>query len=180
MSGPERQSSTPRDRRVAVACTVCRRRRTRCDGFRPSCTYCTSKDIECIYTENQQIRKRRYNSEFDPLMSRLTNYRRTSAPDRASVSNIGPTDQGNTSFPLLCSHALDVVIGIIKQFLTVSAFVVFRTLRRSSVGSRCSVKDRNFVDHVYEVMTIPRATTLLTTGVRSVLCFYVSGTHLIH
>ncbi|KAB5550008.1 hypothetical protein GE09DRAFT_1128657 [Coniochaeta sp. 2T2.1] len=36
-------------RRVAVACEVCRLRRTRCDGAKPSCWFCTDIGVECQY-----------------------------------------------------------------------------------------------------------------------------------
>ncbi|KAF3762108.1 hypothetical protein M406DRAFT_263248 [Cryphonectria parasitica EP155] len=36
-------------KRVAVACEVCRSRRTRCDAARPACSFCSQLGIECVY-----------------------------------------------------------------------------------------------------------------------------------
>lgn len=36
-------------RRVSVACDVCRARKTRCDARRPSCSFCSEVDVECVY-----------------------------------------------------------------------------------------------------------------------------------
>lgn len=47
------------ERRVAVACTACRRQHLRCDAATPSCTRCRSLDKRCVYTD---IRRRRRNS----------------------------------------------------------------------------------------------------------------------
>lgn len=37
-------------RRVAIACEVCRVRKTRCDAGKPSCGLCRELEIECVYT----------------------------------------------------------------------------------------------------------------------------------
>ncbi|KAJ1891676.1 hypothetical protein LPJ81_005699, partial [Coemansia sp. IMI 209127] len=35
--------------RIEQACKMCRRRKVRCDGQRPSCTFCANKKFECVY-----------------------------------------------------------------------------------------------------------------------------------
>ncbi|KAJ1668281.1 hypothetical protein IW140_000415 [Coemansia sp. RSA 1813] len=35
--------------RIEQACKMCRRRKVRCDGQRPSCTFCLNKRFECVY-----------------------------------------------------------------------------------------------------------------------------------
>ncbi|KAI8324108.1 hypothetical protein GQ54DRAFT_257072, partial [Martensiomyces pterosporus] len=35
--------------RIDQACKMCRRRKVRCDGLRPSCTFCQTKRFECVY-----------------------------------------------------------------------------------------------------------------------------------
>ncbi|KAJ1849141.1 hypothetical protein LPJ70_000641 [Coemansia sp. RSA 2708] len=42
-------SSTASQPRVDQACKMCRRRKVRCDGRRPRCTFCTSKNFACVY-----------------------------------------------------------------------------------------------------------------------------------
>ncbi|KAF4264210.1 hypothetical protein CNMCM8812_003681 [Aspergillus fumigatus] len=37
-------------RRVALACDVCRTRKSRCDGIRPQCSMCKDLGFECAYT----------------------------------------------------------------------------------------------------------------------------------
>ncbi|KAH7020921.1 fungal-specific transcription factor domain-containing protein [Microdochium trichocladiopsis] len=39
-------------RRIPVACSWCRARKSRCDGQRPKCGSCEAQDIECIYAQN--------------------------------------------------------------------------------------------------------------------------------
>ncbi|KAF2021583.1 hypothetical protein BU24DRAFT_23177 [Aaosphaeria arxii CBS 175.79] len=36
-------------KRIAIACNVCRFRKTRCDAVKPSCGFCTDLGIECTY-----------------------------------------------------------------------------------------------------------------------------------
>ncbi|KAL7904135.1 C6 transcription factor [Trichoderma velutinum] len=36
-------------RRIALACSACRLRKSRCDGRRPSCSTCTTLALECLY-----------------------------------------------------------------------------------------------------------------------------------
>ncbi|OQV06994.1 Fungal specific transcription factor domain-containing protein isoform 2 [Cladophialophora immunda] len=39
-------------RRVALACTVCRGRKSRCDGMRPKCSLCIELGFECVYQQS--------------------------------------------------------------------------------------------------------------------------------
>ncbi|KAJ1817860.1 hypothetical protein LPJ75_001607 [Coemansia sp. RSA 2598] len=41
--------SNPAPSRVDQACKMCRRRKVRCDGRRPSCAFCLSKKFDCVY-----------------------------------------------------------------------------------------------------------------------------------
>ncbi|KAJ1885104.1 hypothetical protein LPJ66_010288, partial [Kickxella alabastrina] len=43
------QLSSAAPARVNQACKMCRRRKVRCDGLRPSCGFCQTKKFECIY-----------------------------------------------------------------------------------------------------------------------------------
>ncbi|KAI0145158.1 fungal-specific transcription factor domain-containing protein [Xylariaceae sp. FL1272] len=42
-------NSLHRKRRVEVACTICRAKKSRCDGQRPSCSTCTRAALDCTY-----------------------------------------------------------------------------------------------------------------------------------
>ncbi|KAI1150286.1 hypothetical protein F4825DRAFT_468247 [Nemania diffusa] len=45
------ETAQPRKRtKVDAACEACRKRKSRCDGARPACSYCRTTERECIYT----------------------------------------------------------------------------------------------------------------------------------
>ncbi|KAK9711689.1 hypothetical protein K7432_007662 [Basidiobolus ranarum] len=46
----------PNRQRVTLACDVCRKRKTRCDGVRPSCSICQSDSITCTYKDKMKRR----------------------------------------------------------------------------------------------------------------------------
>lgn len=37
--------------RVVIACKACRARKTKCDSGRPTCTFCTKRNVVCEYDE---------------------------------------------------------------------------------------------------------------------------------
>nr|POE79506.1 nitrogen assimilation transcription factor nit-4 [Quercus suber] len=67
---------------VAVACQVCRQRKTKCDALRPSCTACRRQSVTCRYESqdgetHSQASKRKYfelrqsNEVYDALFHKL-------------------------------------------------------------------------------------------------------------
>ncbi|RAH67118.1 uncharacterized protein BO66DRAFT_355744 [Aspergillus aculeatinus CBS 121060] len=107
-------------RRVALACSACRTRKSRCDGRRPSCSTCTALTLECLYdppdsAANVLVRKE-YVSELEQRLKHVESLLRrhddlltghlascsTSAPqfltgragDRASVSSVDHAQGG--------------------------------------------------------------------------------------
>lgn len=51
---PPPKKSDPRKRSgVSVACNTCRAKRVKCDGQRPQCSHCQLKELECIYTAQE-------------------------------------------------------------------------------------------------------------------------------
>lgn len=51
-AGPAKQLADPTQyprKRVSVACEICRVRKTRCDAVRPSCSFCSSLNVQCVY-----------------------------------------------------------------------------------------------------------------------------------
>lgn len=53
-SGPTRYTQDPLDyprRRAVIACEICRSRKSRCDGTRPSCRLCSELGADCVYRE---------------------------------------------------------------------------------------------------------------------------------
>lgn len=51
----DQEQSTPppsyKRRRIALACTSCRNRKSRCNGAKPSCSLCVELGFECIYQQ---------------------------------------------------------------------------------------------------------------------------------
>ncbi|OCL08328.1 hypothetical protein AOQ84DRAFT_376860 [Glonium stellatum] len=64
-------------KRVAVACEVCRLRKTRCDAKRP-CGFCTESGIEFVYRQPSQPEKHNSASEvllrIEERLARLEDY----------------------------------------------------------------------------------------------------------
>ncbi|KAJ4138460.1 hypothetical protein NW768_002294 [Fusarium equiseti] len=76
-SQSQSHSQTPasKRRRIALACTTCRLRKSRCDGTRPTCSSCVSLGFDCHYepgesTANVIVRKE-YMSDMDTRLSNL-------------------------------------------------------------------------------------------------------------
>ncbi|KAF2154754.1 hypothetical protein K461DRAFT_101621 [Myriangium duriaei CBS 260.36] len=53
-SGPVPTPSAKR-RRIALACSACRTRKSRCDGARPTCSNCTSQRLVCAYEATDHL-----------------------------------------------------------------------------------------------------------------------------
>ncbi|KAF6805726.1 fungal specific transcription factor domain-containing protein [Colletotrichum sojae] len=45
-------TATRKRKRIPIACSACRARKSRCDGARPSCSACVEQAIECVYAAN--------------------------------------------------------------------------------------------------------------------------------
>ncbi|OOO08593.1 Zn(2)-C6 fungal-type DNA-binding domain [Aspergillus oryzae] len=44
--------------RVSVACEACRKRKRKCDGLRPTCSYCLERNRICEYTVEKRVKRR--------------------------------------------------------------------------------------------------------------------------
>ncbi|KAL4961175.1 uncharacterized protein BDV14DRAFT_211251 [Aspergillus stella-maris] len=44
--------------RVSVACEYCRKRKRKCDGLRPSCSFCLARNRVCEYTTEKRVKRR--------------------------------------------------------------------------------------------------------------------------
>jgi len=57
------------------ACVACRKRKSKCDGNRPTCTCCTQKDTDCVYelgpNEKPSQAMKRKNEEMQGELSNL-------------------------------------------------------------------------------------------------------------
>ncbi|KAK4118345.1 hypothetical protein N657DRAFT_667222 [Parathielavia appendiculata] len=57
--------------RATTACSTCRARRTRCDGRRPVCGFCSNRGLECHYEHNQTSSASRVEAELAAINRRL-------------------------------------------------------------------------------------------------------------
>ncbi|RSM08779.1 hypothetical protein CEP52_004453 [Fusarium oligoseptatum] len=60
-SNPRQNATVPgksgtRGRYAAKACQECRRRRAKCDGQKPACSRCSGRQLECVYTTEEDGR----------------------------------------------------------------------------------------------------------------------------
>src|ERR1700712_5022670 len=58
--GPNKPVYSKRGKITIVACVPCRRRKTKCDGRRPACSQCSSRDGQCQYDMNEEQRRLTY------------------------------------------------------------------------------------------------------------------------
>ncbi|KAF4472260.1 C6 transcription factor [Fusarium albosuccineum] len=77
-----RHAGVAKRRKVALACSYCRARKTRCDGRRPACSTCAAKGsaVDCVY-EQGALKTQIYVSSLE---ERLREYERRSNTDIAS------------------------------------------------------------------------------------------------
>ncbi|KAL2831287.1 hypothetical protein BJY01DRAFT_260581 [Aspergillus pseudoustus] len=69
---PDRfHSEDNRRRRSALACNTCRSRRTKCDGQRPRCSFCTARGRDCSYEESQNLPPSPLKGELAKLWEQL-------------------------------------------------------------------------------------------------------------
>ncbi|KAH7095702.1 hypothetical protein FB567DRAFT_543986 [Paraphoma chrysanthemicola] len=60
-------ASPPKRHRITMACAACRSRKTKCDGDRPQCQECLSRDSECHYTETETALLKRKHEDLEAL-----------------------------------------------------------------------------------------------------------------
>ncbi|TLD39586.1 hypothetical protein E2P81_ATG00573 [Venturia nashicola] len=58
--GPQKPSYSKRGKITIVACVNCRRRKTKCDGKRPTCSQCLARDGQCHYDMSEEQRRLTY------------------------------------------------------------------------------------------------------------------------
>ncbi|CAI6340321.1 unnamed protein product [Periconia digitata] len=84
---------TPRGKITSIACESCRKRKSKCDGVRPKCNTCQTKNLSCVYdvaedgktTTQLRAHVRRLAKELDDMKSIVTLL--AMAPDRTSAAN---------------------------------------------------------------------------------------------
>ncbi|KAJ2698230.1 hypothetical protein H4218_003439 [Coemansia sp. IMI 209128] len=98
----EASSSTPAAR-IDQACRMCRRRKVKCDGLRPACTFCQTKGFECAYEPAapagaRKRRRRQAGSEAQNDVSSVSSLAERAAAAMAAVemSDSDPESSGES------------------------------------------------------------------------------------
>ncbi|CAK7215094.1 hypothetical protein SBRCBS47491_002365 [Sporothrix bragantina] len=92
---PDSSVQTRKRRRIAVACTECRLKKSRCDGGRPQCSLCIAHGIPCSYAQDAPPSGALTSSKaiFNRIESRLAQLESdVSVLKRADKSSNGPVD----------------------------------------------------------------------------------------
>ncbi|KAA8615376.1 Zn-clus multi-domain protein [Pyrenophora tritici-repentis] len=84
---------TPRGKITSIACESCRKRKSKCDGVRPKCNTCQSKNLTCVYdvaedgktTTQLRAHVRRLAKELEDMKSIVSLL--AMAPDRVSAAS---------------------------------------------------------------------------------------------
>ncbi|KAF2444693.1 hypothetical protein P171DRAFT_454501 [Karstenula rhodostoma CBS 690.94] len=84
---------TPRGKITSIACESCRKRKSKCDGVRPKCNTCQTKNVSCVYdvaedgktTTQLRAHVRRLAKELDDMKSIVSLL--ALASDRDSAAN---------------------------------------------------------------------------------------------
>ncbi|KAF1959827.1 hypothetical protein CC80DRAFT_514272 [Byssothecium circinans] len=82
---------TPRGKITSIACESCRKRKSKCDGVRPKCNTCQTKNLTCVYdvaedgktTTQLRAHVRRLAKELEDMKSIVSLL--AMAPDRSSA-----------------------------------------------------------------------------------------------
>ncbi|KAJ9491408.1 hypothetical protein VN97_g1838 [Penicillium thymicola] len=99
MQYPKMDSSTKQRRNVSLACTECRKKRSKCSGATP-CTTCVTEGRQCLYDPARDRRRRAHTAEllnFRVALCRIAARLRSGTPEEISlligeIQNL-PTDQ---------------------------------------------------------------------------------------
>ncbi|KAF2644889.1 hypothetical protein P280DRAFT_466152 [Massarina eburnea CBS 473.64] len=84
---------TPRGKITSIACESCRKRKSKCDGVRPKCNTCQTKNLSCVYdvaedgktTTQLRAHVRRLAKELEDMKSIVSLL--AMSPDRSSAVN---------------------------------------------------------------------------------------------
>lgn len=111
-------------RRIALACTSCRNRKSRCNGARPSCSLCVELGFECIYQQPavaSNIRSTQPPSDYDERLRAieetlrlLVNQKVTFASDPERPSHSSPDASASQQEPRQTSND-DEDVAIIDE-----------------------------------------------------------------
>ncbi|KAI5463029.1 fungal-specific transcription factor domain-containing protein [Mariannaea sp. PMI_226] len=92
-------SSVPKPKRLA--CMICRKRKLKCDGLRPSCSTCSRLGHVCAYDEIRRKSgpKRGYVKALEERLKQVETLLKTQDPPNASSSNNQPKGLSSMAMP---------------------------------------------------------------------------------
>ncbi|KAF2104309.1 hypothetical protein NA57DRAFT_70521 [Rhizodiscina lignyota] len=125
-----------RREQVSSACDRCQKRRIKCDGFRPSCQSCTSRNVECSYsvpagisrnqnlkTQVQELSKHVDVLElFVDILAQGTDFEASAALSRLRVGHSVPEVIGSMSSDPDTPTSAASTIGMAEQVGGVSSY----------------------------------------------------------
>lgn len=90
-------ASVPKPKRLA--CMICRKRKLKCDGVRPSCSTCSRLGHTCAYDEQRRKSgpKRGYVKALEERLKQVETMLKT---QDQSPANVSPTNQGAGGLPM--------------------------------------------------------------------------------
>ncbi|KAJ0418320.1 fungal-specific transcription factor domain-containing protein [Aspergillus carlsbadensis] len=107
--GPETESVGPayKRRRVALACRTCRKRKSRCDGARPTCRHCAELGQDCTYdppTRGSYVSQEDAHQRFlaiEDKLNELLEWRKTDNGNKAAppLFQFGGDSTSDTGMP---------------------------------------------------------------------------------
>jgi hypothetical protein len=97
-------SSVPKPKRLA--CMICRKRKLKCDGVRPSCSTCSRLGHACAYDEQRRKSgpKRGYVKALEERLKQVETLLKTQEPNTAGASPSKPMGGAAMSIPVPPSH----------------------------------------------------------------------------
>ncbi|KAF8338876.1 uncharacterized protein EI90DRAFT_3039513 [Cantharellus anzutake] len=106
-----------------LACLVCRQRKTKCDGVRPTCGRCLRLGKPCQYAGTPRARVKKLEETIQSLESEIAALRTNSSPP---IHDAGPTETYSSSrIPRL---AILPQLEIVQELYTTKAFHVPETI----------------------------------------------------
>ncbi|KAH6900508.1 putative fungal-specific transcription factor [Thelonectria olida] len=139
------RANTARTKYVAKACQDCRRRRVKCDGKKPSCSPCLDRELDCVYTTEQDYRGTAPRSFVRLLQARIRTLERIlqlhSIDVEQAVAHLAAEDVGTDLHDVEGALSVDEALnfdrdGQARYFGSTSGRLVFSDSR--SAGTEVS------------------------------------------
>ncbi|RFU33837.1 hypothetical protein B7463_g2510, partial [Scytalidium lignicola] len=135
VAGGRLETSGTKRRRISLACSACRARKSRCDGARPKCSGCRELDFDCVYVQSASSSNVIVGKEYltsiedrlklaeENIVALQVGQRRHQMQLRSGIEDdTGITDNDNTTITVpshtLNSPAIDTNGGELQHLVT--------------------------------------------------------------